>query len=244
MLKPIIEFDYWGYPIYLVMAIVGFSVAVVVMFTTQREFRCNQLIYGKVTRAYVIAFILGLACSNIANWFLFPEKLSYPLIQRISSAGQSFYYGMISFLVLYALLLMAQGLDYKFWLNATIPSLIIFHAFGRVGCSLAGCCYGKEITLWGKIFDFPARELEAISLFIMFYVFQRKIKEHRLFWYLLTYSALRFALEFGRGDNRGVSIVDWLSPAQMVSVMIWLGLIFFVSWQKLYAKINIQQDQN
>ncbi|MDR0287520.1 MAG: hypothetical protein LBI03_07455 [Clostridiales bacterium] len=31
-------------------------------------------------------------------------------------------------------------------------NLLIFHAFRRVGCSLSGCCYGVDITIFGHTF--------------------------------------------------------------------------------------------
>ena len=66
--------------------------------------------------------------------------------------------------------------------------------------------------------------MEALCLFVMAGVFSRNIKNNRLFWYLCCYSILRFLLEFGRADDRGILFVDWLSPAQVTSILIWAGL--------------------
>ena len=73
---------------------------------------------------------------------------------------------------------------------------------------------------------FPAREIEAVSLFVLFLLFQYKIRENRFVRYLLCYSILRFFLEFGRGDYRGAYIAGVFSPAQLTSVVVWVALIF------------------
>jgi len=227
MLKPLINFDYWGFPIYMIMGIAGIMAAILYITDVQDGMRCTAAIKTKINRSFAIAFAAGMLCSNIANWFLFPEILNYSLGQRLTDGGFSFYYGLCGFFVVAAILLKTSNVDHKFWINQFIPSVLIFHAFGRVGCSLSGCCYGKEISLLGIHFAFPARETEAIALFIMFFIFRKKIKEHRLFWYLVYYSLLRFLLEFGRADDRGIMLVDWLSPAQITSILIWVGLVFY-----------------
>ncbi|MCL1982007.1 MAG: prolipoprotein diacylglyceryl transferase, partial [Clostridiales bacterium] len=174
-----------------------------------------------------------LACANVANWFLFPGMLKLALLQRIEQGGFSFYYGMLGFFCVSALLLRACRLDWKFWADQLVPSVLILHAFGRIGCSLSGCCYGAPVELFGVSFDFPARELEAACLFCLYFLFEKKIRGHRFFWYLLCYSTLRFLLEFGRGDDRGVFLIEWLSPAQVTSVLIWAGLAVFMVFHRL-----------
>jgi phosphatidylglycerol:prolipoprotein diacylglycerol transferase len=232
MLKPVIDFDYWGLPIYNAMAAIGLLAALLVLLRREKAARLTVEAAEKLHIAAVVACVLAFACANLANWFLFyPESFRYPLIQRISFSGISFYYGMLGFLGVFALMLRVLGMDYKRWVNEIIPSLLIFHAFGRVGCSLAGCCYGIELPPGARIPGirlplhlFPARELESLCLFIMFFIFNFKIKTYRLQKYLFCYSVIRFFLEFGRGDNRGVLLIRILSPAQITSMIVLICL--------------------
>jgi len=244
MLKPIFEFNYWGLPIYLVMALIGLLFAFISLTNKQAKFNCTPLIKKRVRRSFWIGLIVALACANIANWFLFPETLQYPLAQKISLGGFSFYYGMLAFFGASAVLLLAHRLDFKFWLNQIVPSLLLFHAFGRVGCSLSGCCHGAEINLFGLTFDFPARELEALALFVLYFIFEKKIKERRLFWYLVCYSTLRFGLEFGRADDRGQMFVPWLSPAQVTSIIIWIALGIYLLVGFILKKTYKPKNEN
>ncbi|MCL1852081.1 MAG: prolipoprotein diacylglyceryl transferase [Peptococcaceae bacterium] len=208
----------------MLMVLAGLLLAFISLANKQERLNCTPLIKKRVRRSFCVGLVAAIACANIVNWFLFPGLIQYPLAQRISLGGFSFYYGMLGFFGVSALLLLAHRLDFKFWINQIIPSVLLFHFFGRIGCSLSGCCYGVGINLFGLTFDFPARELEALALFVLYFVFEKKIKERRLFWYLLCYSVLRFGLEFGRADDRGQLIISWLSPAQVTSVIIWVVL--------------------
>ena len=230
MLRPIVKFDYFGLPIYLIMALTGFLFALVSLSNKQECLNYAPDIKKRVRWSFIIGILAALFCANIANWFLFPKILQYSFAQKISTGGFSFYYGMFGFFGVSSLLLWVQRLDFKFWINRIVPSVLIFHAFGRIGCSLSGCCYGIKMRFFGVYFDFPAREIEALALFILYFVFEKKIKERRFCLYLLCYSVIRFLLEFGRADERGRLFVTWISPAQVTSVMIWfvLGIYLFI----------------
>ena len=222
-----------------VMVIVGFTASAVYITTAQFKMGCSRQTQSKVNRIFIFAFICGVFCANSANWFLFPEMLSQPIAVRLMQAGFSFYYGMLGFFAIAAVLLRLAKEDPALWVNQIVPSVLIFHAISRIGCSFEGCCYGLPISAFGVTFDFPAREIESFSLFVLFFVFTKRIKTHRFAWYLASYSVIRFCLEFGRADNRGVLLVDWLSPAQLTSVMIWISLVVWLAWQRVGGSRNV-----
>jgi len=226
VLYQIIEFEYWGLPIYNIMVAIGGLFATLILIDKQKKANTEPKVAEKVNLSFLLAGFSSLIVSNVINWFIFPETLGYPLLQRIAISGLSFYYGMFGFFAISIILLKIQKQDWKFWINEIIPSVLILHAFGRIGCSLAGCCYGVLLT--NTLLErFPAREIEMICLIIMFFVFNYIIKNNRLFYYLLSYSIIRFFIEFGRGDNRGALITEILSPAQITSIIIWISLITF-----------------
>jgi phosphatidylglycerol:prolipoprotein diacylglycerol transferase len=235
MLKPIVDFGYWGLPIYNIMAAVGLLAALLILLRREKALLTSAEDEDKINAAAITGCVLALVCANVANWFLFyPESFNRPLLERITTSGISFYYGMFGFLGVFALMLRLLGVDYRLWINEIIPALLIFHAFGRIGCSLAGCCYGFELDPPVNILGihlrlFPARELESFCLFLMFFIFRFGIKRYRLQWYLLCYSVIRFFLEFGRGDNRGIFLIRKLSPAQMTSIIVWIGLCVWLT---------------
>lgn len=117
-------------------------------------------------------------------------------------------------------------------------SIPLFHAFGRIGCFLGGCCYGKESS-WGFLVEnntlqpaingvvrIPIQLIEAgcnFFLFLfLFYLYRRNIQEGKLIYvYMLIYPVIRFVTEFFRGDEiRGFFL--WLSTSQWISVILFL----------------------
>jgi len=216
--------DMGSFPIYNVMAGIGLISALLVLMHNLKDYNLRKPQEDRLLLLLAIAFVTGMGLSNVGNWFIMPGALDLPLLLRIKSAGLSFYFGLIGFLGTASLLLKAFRYDVGKCLNTVVPSMLLFHGFGRIGCSLGGCCYGKIVNwnVFNTIFieRFPAREIEAILLFIGFFVTQYVIKERRLVFYLYAYPVTRFLLEFGRGDNRGVLITSVLSPSQIISVVI------------------------
>ena len=126
-------------------------------------------------------------------------------------------------------------------------SILIAHAFGRVGCFFAGCCYGKETdSFLGIKFPnlpnpvHPTMLYEAIFLFLLFAIcmvllFKFDFK-HNLSVYLIGYGIFRFAVEYLRADDRG-QFIGSISPSQFWSILmvvigiaLWVGLELY--WKK------------
>ena len=120
----------------------------------------------------------------------------------------------------------AKGRAMKF-VSLLIPSIVLAHAFGRIGCFCGGCCYGKVTdSIFGVKFPFldekvlPTQLFESIFdliLFAVMAVFRKKIKYHNFEIYFIAYGTFRFFIEFLRGDDRGATN-SLLSPAQLLSI--------------------------
>lgn len=114
-----------------------------------------------------------------------------------------------------------------------LTALALGHGIGRFGCLAAGCCYGRHtdlpwgIALAGDPSRHPTQVYEALLDLALFAFLWRvvlpRVKDGR--WrrgagvagYVLGYAALRFAVEFLRGDDRG-AFVAGLSPSQWVAL--------------------------
>lgn len=117
-------------------------------------------------------------------------------------------------------------------LGYLLPVFPLIHAFGRIGCFLMGCCYGKPWTA-GIAFHnspiapngirlVPVQLIEAAGEFLLFcalaYLSRRTGGKKMLAFYILAYSAMRFILEFWRGDiQRG--FIGVLSVSQVIAVL-------------------------
>ena len=123
----------------------------------------------------------------------------------------------------------------NFWgmTDALVPSVPLMHAFGRLGCFCAGCCYGMPFPApLGLSFDaspvaphgvtlFPVQLLEAFLNLIIFGVLLLYARKPRgrgkiIGLYMSAYAVMRFLLEFLRFDAErggfwGLSTSQWIS---------------------------------
>jgi len=128
-------------------------------------------------------------------------------------------------------------------LDMTVPGLAIAQGFGRIGCFLAGCCYGAETTSPLGI-EFPENSLAPAGVhlhptqiyssifdfllgFILLYYSKKERKNGEVMGlYLIIYSVGRFLIEFLRNDPRGN--VGILSTSQFIAIFtLVLGIIIF-----------------
>lgn len=135
------------------------------------------------------------------------------------------------------------------YLDLVVPSIALAQGFGRIGCLLAGCCYGTEtsgpfsITFKNSSFApngvplFPSQIVSSALDFIHFFLLCAIAKKTRKpgavsACYLIFYSLGRFIIEFFRGDLiRGA--VGCLSTSQFISVFVALaGIVLLIRSMK------------
>lgn len=154
--------------------------------------------------------------------------------------------GVLAFIILILIFFRKEKYNLGFYCDVAAPGIVLAHAWGRIGCFLGGCCYGAPTDSWlGVIFPpgsdaaqvygygvkvLPTMLFESAFLFILFVVLFFFVKKHHMNYYLISYGVFRFLIEYLRGDDRGASFFNFLSPSQLISVlMIIVGvlLIFF-----------------
>lgn len=132
------------------------------------------------------------------------------------------------------------------YLRVCLPALPLAHGFGRIGCCLAGCCYGIPysgpfaITYHHHtaaapvgVSLFPVQLAEAIAeflifLFLLWLVLRFHGLVHPLLSYLLLYSPTRFFLEFLRADSERGRLFCF-STSQWISLFIFIGALLYVA---------------
>ena len=127
-----------------------------------------------------------------------------------------------------------------------MPSIALAQGIGRIGCLLAGCCYGKEtdsfLSITFQNSDFApngvtliptqiyASLLDFLHFGILLFIARRKKADGEVAaCYLLFYSAGRFILEFFRGDLIRGS-VGILSTSQFISIFTGIGGLVMLLW--------------
>ena len=149
----------------------------------------------------------------ILQWEFFrhvPQELP-----AIWHGGLVWYGGFLGGLAAGGLYLRAKRLEVLRVFDQFIPFVALGHAIGRLGCFLNGCCYGKPTHAWcGVVFPghteavLPTQLFESAGLFFLYLILRRLLTpatlrhRGRLFGiYLVSYAALRFAMESLRGDQ-------------------------------------------
>lgn len=139
-----------------------------------------------------------------------------------------------------------KKLNFLKYFDLVIPSVALAQGFGRIGCFLAGCCYGLEtngscaITFQHSDYApngiplIPTQLLSSglnfVHCFVLLFLARRnKIDGQIAGFYLVFYSMGRFILEFFRGDLVRGS-VGILSTSQFISIFIFIigcSILFF-----------------
>jgi len=121
------------------------------------------------------------------------------------------------------------------------PGIALGQVIGRLGCFMAGCCYGAPTNVpWavrftnpytienmGTPFNVPLHPVQVyeslgallIFGFLMWRLLRRHITGHIILEYLGLYAVLRFIIEFFRADDRGEIFNGLLSTSQFIAVV-------------------------
>ena len=171
------------------------------------------------------------------NWQLFFSDKQY--FSAYMQGGFVFLGGLIGALPLTLLAQKIHRINLATYESIAGFSLPLGHGIGRIGCFLAGCCYGVEShSFLSVVFPenslapanvrlLPIQLIEAFFLVLIsclvFFLYVKKSKSGGFIFYLLAYSVVRFVDEFFRGDvNRGIykglSLSQWISLLMIVSV--------------------------
>jgi len=175
--------------------------------------------------------------------------LQNPLtIFRIWEGGLVFYGGLIASVIVAVWFMRRHKLSFWIYSDIFSPAIAIGHVLGRIGCLMAGCCYGRVIDhkAWYSIVFpdnpscfapigvplYPTQIMEAAGELIIFAIlfFFRRFKKFdgQIFaTYLILYSVLRAFVEYFRGDtSRGFVVEPWISTSTFISILMFLLGVF------------------
>jgi phosphatidylglycerol:prolipoprotein diacylglycerol transferase len=197
----------------------------------RRNARRSGLDPERITDLCFTALIAGLAGARLMFVATDPNYyLAHPLEILMVWRGGLVFYGGLLFGVLAAVWFVNRHqLAFGPVLDVMAPTIVLGHAFGRLGCFLNGCCYGRPgkcgvvfPALADNLHRQPIQLYESFGLLVILAIllrFGRRPRNGGVFvLYLALYGILRFVLEFWRADDRGLFIFG-LSPGQFISII-------------------------
>lgn len=197
--------------------------------------------------AAVVGGKLFLFFEDPAGYIRHPEAL-------LSGRGFVFYGSFLLAIPIMLLFFKRHKLPPYRMLDIMAITTCLVHMFGRIGCFLAGCCYGKPTdAAIAVVFTdpvcfaeplntplYPTQLMEAAYIFAVMIVLLW-LKPRRRFYgqlflsYLMLYAIGRFVLEFFRGDaGRGFVIEGYVSHSQFIAltVAIAVGVIAYIHYRR------------
>ena len=214
----------------------------------------------------VAAVVFG--CAVLAGGLMY-VFVTYPFEQIMAfirqgnfsflTSGIVFYGGLIGGILGALLGVRIAKTDMRLVEHSLVPFVPLGHAIGRIGCLMAGCCYGFEYdgplalhyphSITGADPNksyFPVQPLESlvnVGICIALLAIAKKVK-HRfglLAWYLTFYAISRFGLEMLRGDAirgvwKGFSTSQYISMALLA--LCGLRLLFIRLYERKKASAN------
>lgn len=200
----------------------------------------------KIDNLVFICLAAGWGCSKLfyclTNWKTF---LQNPLAV-LGSGGWVVYGGIIGGILGAMAYAKKNRWNFMKYFNTLICSVALAQGFGRLGCFLAGCCYGRETSHFGVVFPegslapagvplIPTQLISSALDFLLFFILWRNLEkgkhpEDTGALYLMLYSIGRFMIEFIRGDEiRGY--IGPFTTSQFIALFLFL-LGAYLIWRR------------
>ena len=212
----------------------------------------------------IVGAILGARALYVVSYWQ-EEFAGHSIVEifAVWRGGLVFYGGLIGATL--AGILYARLKKVPVWklADTVAPSIALGSVFGRLGCLLNGCCYGRPCHLpWALTFPPESRsappgvplhpvQLYDASLNLLCYLglawlYRRKKFDGQVFGvYLIAYACLRSFAEMFRGDYPLHYLGGWATPAQLVSMgMLGIGLVLLVVLKRSQPGLPARPSNN
>jgi phosphatidylglycerol:prolipoprotein diacylglycerol transferase len=232
---------------YGVLVATGFAVGILVTIRLGKAQGFNSQQVMDMGFIMILWAIIGSRVTYVLMNFSYYRARPTDII-RIWEGGLVFSGGLIAVVLVMSWYLSRHHIS--FWKAGDLwaPGIAIGQAIGRLGCFMAGCCYGKPTDMaWGVVFTHPkslaplnvsihpTQLYAALTGLIIFLVLlalrTRKQFDGQLFlWFLILHSTARLLTERFRGDHLGMVPGTHMTVTQLLAILILVAsvIILFV----------------
>ena len=216
--------------------------------------KMNAKVYNMSVYTAILAIVLGYGSAVLFQAVY--NMFAHGKFEITSGTGATFYGGLIGGVITFIIIYFVWGKfsfdadiyvrQFRYVLNIAPASITIAHSLGRIGCLMAGCCYGPRTDSWYGITMvnlgykvIPTQLFEAIFLMLIFTLFVYRIyrgSKCNLPMYMMLYGAWRFVIEYARDDYRGTTFISFLTPSQLTALIMIIGggVLYFIM-KKIYV---------
>ena len=174
------------------------------------------------------------------------------ILLALIGGGFVFYGGLILAIVFVFIGAKVNKIDAMDYLNNYAFAIPLAHGFGRIGCFLAGCCYGipydgifavvypeDSLIAPAGISLFPVQLVESACLFviaiILFIFYWLRKTNYVLPVYFILYGVVRFILEFYRYDEYRGKYLSLYTSQWISIVMAAVGVTWIIIYKRKTA---------
>ncbi len=235
---------------YATLIVLGTLIAALyTKWSAKRELGISNLPNSFFYMIFIAGFIGGKLFFYLQDPLLYIKNQSL-LLNNFS--GGFVFYGSFVIIIPYVIwFLKKQNFPILPMLDILAITTTIVHSIGRLGCFLAGCCFGSPTdSSFGLVFptthtiSVHPTQLYEVTLLVAIMCILFIIKNHQQFKgqlfliYLMLYAFGRGVLELFRGDDRGYIIENTLSHAQFIALCFIAIAGYF--YYKFHNQINIR----
>ncbi len=248
-----------GIDLYLLLLCVSAVSAIVVFRIAADKCGIGARLQNLCLFNAIAAIIIGYYSAVLFQAFYNIPK--YGEFRIDSQTGATFYGGLIGGAAAFLAVYFAVGRkmfgkggehikNFRTITDIGAAAIAIAHGFGRIGCLMAGCCYGKQTDAWYGIYMkqagakvVPVQLFEAVVLFAIFGIVSYRVlkaKTYNLPIYMSVYGIWRFVIEYARDDYRGTTLVSFLTPSQLTALCMVIGaaVVFYFEYKSVKREIQ------
>jgi phosphatidylglycerol---prolipoprotein diacylglyceryl transferase len=232
-------------PTYGILLVLGMLAG---LWVVTRQARKAGLASETITDMAVYAIIAGLIGAKvlllIVEWPYYSRN-PRELLSLFQSGGV-FYGGLLGAIPVAFWYARRHQLDGWKTADVLAPGVAVGQAVGRIGCFMAGCCYGKPTDVpWAVTFTdlyanrnvgtpldtplHPTQLYESLACFLIFGFLlwmtpRKRFHGQVVLAYVFLYAVARFVIEIWRGDAvRGFVFGGRLSTSQLIALLMALA---------------------
>jgi phosphatidylglycerol:prolipoprotein diacylglycerol transferase len=239
-------FDVGGITVYSYGFLIALGAIAGVAYMAREGKKEVGLTFDQANTLFLFIFVAAFAGGKI---FLFFEDVPFYIDhpKRLLTGRGFVFYGSFLFAIPVMLYFFRMNkLPAYPMLDVMAITTCLVHAFGRLGCFMAGCCYGIPTTsALGVTFTheacfaeplgtplhptqlYEAGYIVAVMIVLLFLRDRRKFKGQLFLLYLMLYAVGRFVIEYFRGDlQRGFIVENIISHSQLIAILVFLCVLF------------------